>query len=162
MQRRYATLAVLVLVLGSVLATAASATPRTITTHLTGAEEVPAVDTDATGQVTFQLSADGSELSYRLIVANIHNVNQAHIHTAASGQNGPVVAWLYPSGPPAQLIEGRTQGVLATGVITSADLVGQLAGGDLDDLIDLIDAGLAYVNVHTTPQNPAGEVRGQL
>lgn len=161
MQRRSATLAVLVLVLGALLTTAASATPRTITTHLTGAEEVPAVDTNATGQAIFQLSADGSELSYRLIVANIHNVHMAHIHTAPRGVNGPVVAWLYPSAPPPDLIEGRTQGVLATGVLTADDLVGQLADGDLADLMDLIDAGDAYVNVHTT-QNPAGEVRGQL
>jgi hypothetical protein len=135
----------------------------TFTAHLTGAAEVahPPVETSATGQAVFRLSRDGTELSYRLIVANIENVTQAHIHLAPAGANGPVVAWLYPDGPPAQLIPGRSSGVLAVGTITDADLVGPLAGLTLDDLIDHLRAGNAYVNVHTTAY-PAGEVRGQI
>ena len=130
-------------------------------THATGDEEVPARDTRAQGQAVFRLSADGETLSYRLIVANIENVMMAHIHLAPAGQNGGVVVWLYPDGPPAQLIPGRTQGVLAEGEITAGDLVGALAGMSLDDLVDEIRAGRAYVNVHTT-QFPGGEIRGQL
>ena len=130
-------------------------------THATGAEEVPPNASRAQGQAVFRLSDDGMELSYRLVVANIENVTQAHIHRAPAGQNGGVVVWLYPSGPPAQLIPGRTQGVLAEGEITSDDLVGTLAGEDLDALVDAIRAGNAYVNVHTS-QIPGGEIRGQL
>jgi hypothetical protein len=133
----------------------------TFTAHLTGQEEVPPVETNATGQAIFRLSRDGQSLHYRLIVANIENVTMAHIHLAPAGQNGPVVLWLYPSGPPPQLIPGVTNGVLSTGVVTSANLVGQLAGASLADLVDLIVAGNAYVNVHTS-QFPAGEVRGQI
>jgi hypothetical protein len=129
--------------------------------HLSGDQEVPPVETRATGQAIFQLSRDGTELSYRLIVANIENVTMAHIHLAPAGVNGPVVAWLYPEGPPPQLIEGRFSGVLATGVITADDLVGPLAGADLWDLIDEMVAGNTYVNVHTE-QFGAGEVRGQI
>lgn len=135
----------------------------TFVAHLSGAEEVTVtpVETRATGQAVFRLSQDGSELSYRLIVANIQDVTMAHIHLAPAGVNGPVVAWLYPDGPPAQLLPGRSSGVLATGTIEDADLVGLLAGASLDDLIDELRDGNAYVNVHTTAY-PAGEVRGQI
>jgi hypothetical protein len=139
----------------------AVASNRNFRTHLSGAEEVPPVHTRAQGQAIFQLSKDGTELSYKLIVANIENVIQAHIHLAPAGQNGPVVAWLYPDSPPAQLIPGRFSGVLATGTITADDLVGPLAGMSLDALIEQMQAGNTYVNVHTS-QFPAGEVRGQI
>lgn len=129
--------------------------------HLTGAQEVPSVNTRARGEAQFRLSQDGTELSYRLIVANIENVLMAHIHLAAAGVNGPVVVWLYPDGPPPQLIEGRFSGVLAEGVITADDLVGLLADESLDALIDELTSGGAYVNVHTTA-NPGGEIRGQI
>jgi hypothetical protein len=75
--------------------------------------------------------------------------------------NGPVVAWLYPAAPPSVLIPGRFQGVLAAGVITEANLVGPLAGQTLGDLIERMEAGETYVNVHTL-NYPAGEVRGQI
>lgn len=129
--------------------------------HLSGGEEVPPVQTNATGQAVFLLKGQGEELAYTLIVANIQDVLQAHIHLAPAGVNGPVVAWLYPSGPPAVLIPGRTDGVLAQGTITADDLVGPLAGAPLADLVDEIRAGNTYVNVHTVA-NPGGEIRGQI
>ena len=85
----------------------------------------------------------------------------AHIHLAPAGANGPVVAWLYPSAPPLQLIPGRYQGVLAEGTITADDLVGQLAGSALEALVEELTTANAYVNVHTS-QFPGGEVRGQI
>ena len=141
--------------------TAASGHAGALTAHLSGAEEVPPVDTQATGQAIFRLSADGSELHYRLIVANIVDVTQSHIHLAPAGANGAVVAFLYPPGPPAQLLPGRTDGVLQTGTITAANLIGPLAGATLADLVDELRSGNAYVNVHTTA-NPAGHIRGQI
>jgi hypothetical protein len=134
---------------------------RNFVTHLSGDEEVPPADTKAQGQAIFQLSKDGTQLSYKLIVANIENVTMAHIHVAPAGVNGPVVVWLYPSGPPPQLIPGRSNGVLATGVITAANLVGQLAGQPLNNLVAAMRAGNTYVNVHTS-QYPGGEIRGQI
>ena len=135
--------------------------PHNHRTHLTGAEEVPANDSQATGQAIFQISEDGMTLSYKLIVANIENVTQAHIHLAPTGVNGAVVAWLYPAAAPPQLIPGRTDGILAEGVITEASLVGSLAGAELSVLIEEMQAGNTYVNVHTS-QYPGGEVRGQI
>lgn len=132
--------------------------------HLSGDQEVHFVETKATGQATFQLSRDGNTLTYRLIVANIENVRMAHIHVAPEGYNGPVVAWLYPAGPPPQLISGRFNGVLYTGTITTDDLVGDLDpedGYELADLVKLMIDGKTYVNVHTL-QYGAGEIRGQI
>lgn len=139
----------------------APAQGRNFRAHLSGAEEVPPAETRAQGQAIFQLSKDGNGLRYKLIVANIENVTQAHIHLAPAGVNGPVVVWLYPSGPPPVLIEGRFQGVLAEGTITAANLIGLLAGQSLDALIEEFESGNAYVNVHTN-QFPGGEVRGQI
>jgi hypothetical protein len=130
-------------------------------THLSGDEEVPANSSRAQGQAVFTLSADGLSLSYTLIVANIVDVTQAHIHMAPAGSNGGVVAWLYPSAPPMQLIPGRSQGILGQGVITAANLVGALAGMTLQDLLDAISAGNTYVNVQTVQLAP-GEIRGQI
>jgi hypothetical protein len=90
-------------------------------THLTGDEEVDPVETRAQGQATFKVSADGESISYKLIFANIEDVLMAHIHLAPTGVSGGIVVWLYPDGPPPQLIEGRSDGVLATGVITADD-----------------------------------------
>lgn len=136
---------------------------------LDGSQEVPVRETDARGQAILRLSSDGSELEYRLIANRIDNVVAAHIHVGAAGTNGPVVAFLAGPIPPGS---GRTNGVLATGTITAANLVGPLAGQPLEALIDEIEAGNAYVNVHTNDgvgdtntgpgDFPGGEIRGQI
>jgi hypothetical protein len=148
---------------------------RNFVTPLNGAEEVPANASKARGTAIFQLSADGTQLSYRLIASNIHNVHMAHIHMGPAGVNAGIVVWLFPStavGPPGPLGSGRHDGVLATGTITAANLTGALAGQTLSALVAAIDAGNAYVNVHTNdgmePLNTGpgdlqgGEIRGQL
>jgi hypothetical protein len=125
--------------------------------HLSGDQEVPPAETNATGQANFKLSKDGDELHFKLIVANIENVTASHIHLAQVGQNGPVVTFLYGSG----LIEGRTDGILAEGVITEGNLIGLLKDEPLESLISAIEAGNAYVNVHTEFFR-GGEIRGQI
>jgi hypothetical protein len=142
---------------------------RNFFAHLSGDEEVPSRETRAVGQAVFHLNEDGTELAYTLIVANIENVVAAHIHVAAVGVNGPVVAFLagpFPAGG------GRFDGVLAQGTITAANLDGPLTGHPLSDLVDAMKAGNTYVDVHTNdgvpPTNtgpgdfPGGEIRGQI
>jgi hypothetical protein len=128
--------------------------------HARGDEEVPPNDSHAQGQAVFRLNADGTELHYQLIVANIENVTQAHIHRGAVGQNGGIVVWLYPAAPPAQLIPGTSQGILAEGVIRDAQVINALAGTGVAGLLREMRAGNTYTNVHTL-QFPPGEVRGQ-
>ena len=142
---------------------------RNFGAHLKGDEVVPPRDTHAQGQVIFQLSKDGDELDYKLIVANIENVVAAHIHLGAAGVNGGIVAFLagpFPSGG------GRVNGVLAEGTITSADLLGTLSGLDLSVLVAAMRTGGTYALVNTNdgvgPSNtgpgdfPGGETRGQI
>ena len=136
---------------------------------LSGDEEVPARDTNARGTAVLHFSDDGTELSYQLIVANIENVIQAHIHIGPPGVNGPIGVFLYglvASGG------GRVQGVIAEGTLTAANFIGPLAGKTMEDLRDHIRNNNAYVNVHTNdgvaPTNtgpgdfPGGEVRGAI
>jgi CHRD domain len=138
-----------------------AASAHNLGTHLRGDEEVPARDTAAQGQAIFHVNEDGTVISYKLIVANIENVTQAHIHLAPAGANGGVVAWLYPAAPPSQLIPGRSQGTLKEGEITASSLVGALSGQPLSALLSAMRNGGAYVNVHTS-QFPPGEIRGQI
>jgi hypothetical protein len=155
------------LILVAVSATAATTTisssyaqtiPSIFHAILEGDEEVPPVDSDAKGAAIFITSNDGTELNYRLIVANIEDVTAAHIHLAPRGENGDIVAFLFD---PEEPTEGRTNGVLAEGTITSEDLVGPLEGSTLSELIDEMEAGNTYVNVHTV-EHRSGEIRGQI
>jgi hypothetical protein len=129
---------------------------------------------NARGNAIFQLSEDGTELSYKLIVANIDNAFMAHIHRGPAGTNAPIVVWLFPSTAvaPGPLGAGRLDGVIAEGTITAANFIGPLAGQPMSALVASITSGNAYVNVHTndgvSPTNtgpgdfPGGEIRGQL
>ncbi|MDT8434613.1 MAG: CHRD domain-containing protein [Anaerosomatales bacterium] len=156
MSRRRLLMAVVIVIVVLLSAATAFGASGALTAHLTGANEMPPVETKARGQTVFMLSPDGMELYYRLIVANIQDVTAARIHLAPAGVNGPVVAYLF-SGP----LPGTINGDLAQGTLTSADLIGPLAGMAMDDLLDNIMSGDAYVNVHTLA-NPAGEIRGQI
>jgi len=166
-------LAAFVLGLGAV-GVAAAGLNDNWSSHLSGSNEAPARDTDAQGQAIFHLAKDGDALEYKLIASNIDNAFMAHIHLGTPGTNGPIVVWLYPSTTPAPgpLGSGRHDGVLAEGTITAANFVGPLAGHPLSDLVDALDSGHAYVNVHTNDgvdgintgpgDFPGGEIRADV
>lgn len=117
------------------------------------------MDTQAKGQAIFQLSKDGTELQFKVIVAKIEDVIGAHIHLAPAGQNGPIV--LPMLGNPFVPDPGLTvKGVLVEGTAMAADVSGPLAG-DLDAHVAAMRSGGTYVNVHTV-ENPSGEIRGQI
>jgi len=131
---------------------------------LKGREEVPPVDTKATGLAKFQLSRDGTQLDYKLIASNIEGVTQAHIHCGAPGVNGPVVIFLFGLDPAGV----DSNGILAQGSLTAAGLIPrpdsvECPGGiaDFEDLIERLASGGAYANVHTLA-NPGGEIRGHI
>lgn len=143
------------LLLSAGVAVAAS---RSFHAHANGDQEVPAVATLAQGQAQFKLSDDGTELSYKLNVANLDGIRFAHIHLSAAGTNGPVVVFLLQPQSPTT---GRVNGTLTEGTITAANLIGPLAGRPLSDLVAALESGNAYVNVHTDA-HPGGEIRGQI
>lgn len=123
---------------------------------LTGAEEVPPVETDGSGVFVARTNADETELHYILVATGLENIRFSHIHIAPLGVNGPVTTFLFHPMEPVTV-----NGLLARGTITSDDLIGPLAGMTIADLLDEMRSGNAYVNVHTD-DHPSGEIRGQI
>lgn len=142
---------------GAGVATAKPRMQRNFRAHLSGDEVVPPVDTNAQGQALFQLSRGGTELHFKLTVANIDDVIGAHIHKAPTGRNGGIVAFLFgkPFTDPVTV-----NGTLAEGMITASDVIGSIAG-DFGALLSAMRNGNAYVQVHTEAHIP-GEIRGQI
>ncbi len=145
----------LVSLLVSVGSTAAQ--PTNFSAHLSGGEENPPVATGATGQAGFQLNASGTTLSFRLVVANIDNVVAAHIHCAPVGVNAPVGVTLFSGGG-----GGPVNGILAQGTIVGPNSINGCGWSDLAAVVAAMQSGGAYVNVHTSPGVPSGEIRGQI
>ena len=152
------TLIVLLVTVGT-----AAAQPQNFVAPLSGSNEVPPVATKGTGVAKFKLDSSGAILSYKLIVANIDNVFAAHIHCAQKGSNGPVGVTLFFTPPPNL---GSVNGILAQGTITAPDSGnGCIAAANWTTLAAVVadmQSGNAYVNVHTLPGTPSGEIRGQV
>jgi hypothetical protein len=129
---------------------------KTFFAMLRGSEEVPPVNTNASGTFSAVMTRDGRQLFYTLKVNRIRNMTQGHLHLGARGVNGPVVALLFRATPGVSVNRSVIKGTL-----TAADLTGPLKGRPLSDLVRLINTGKIYCNVHTE-QNPNGEIRGQV
>ncbi|MGC2572360.1 MAG: CHRD domain-containing protein [Candidatus Nitrosopolaris sp.] len=137
---------------------------------LMGNNEVPPVNTPATGVANFTLSPDEKSLHYTLSTHDIAGVMGAHIHVGTSTQNGPILFTLLNSSTSAT--PSLSTGISTTGTITSSDIRGNLTGkpilphagmavGSMRELTNLLTSGTAYVNVHTQ-QHQNGEIRGQI
>jgi hypothetical protein len=58
---------------------------------------------------------------------------------------------------------GTVNGTITTAnVVASGTASQQIDAGELDEVVDAIKGGVAYVNVHATPLNGGGEIRGQI
>ena len=109
-----------------------------IKVSLTGAEEVPPVNTQAKGSGSFRVAEDGT-ISGSVTTEGVQGM-MAHIHQGAKGQNGPVIVPLTKSGDTYTVPDGRK--------LTQAQM-------------DALKAGNLYVNVHSD-RYKGGEVRAQL
>jgi hypothetical protein len=109
------------------------------TPTLTGAEEVPPVNTQATGVSRIAVIGDKT-ITGSVEIRNL-NATAAHIHLAPRGQNGPVIIPLVKTGENVWSVPGNT-------MLTSAQF-------------DAYRSGNLYVNVHSAA-NPDGEIRAQL
>ena len=148
--------AVIVLLVVSVAAVyAAKPAGVQYSAKLSGANQVPPIRSKARGSATFVVSPDSMSISYTIRTRGLKDVTAAHIHLGAAGKNGDVVVVLYPS------TAAPKAGILARGVITSADLVGPMMNKTLSDLLDAMNSGDTYVNVHTKA-HPDGKIRGQI
>jgi hypothetical protein len=118
---------------------------------LSGQEEVPPTNSQATGMAEFTVTGENAE--YSVNASNIQDVTAGHIHSGKQGENGPIVVTLFKNDSP-------TNEVSETGSITADKLEGPMAGKQLTDLVTAMNNGETYVNIHTE-QNPNGEIRGQ-
>ena len=142
---------------------------------LTGYQEVPSVSTPASGTFDAKIANDDESISYELTFNDlVGTVQQSHIHIAQPAVSGSVVVWLCQTAttPAPAAVAAITptcpQSGTVTGTITAANVITavtasqQITTGELDEVIAAIRAGVAYANVHATPLNPAGEIRGQI
>jgi hypothetical protein len=135
----------LVLVIAAGAGARAQANRIKVSATMRAAQEVPAPSGDVsaargTFTATLTKSGAGATVAWKLTFSGLTGpANAAHIHIGARGQAGPVSLPL--CGP-------CTSGMTGTGNATA-------------ELVSALEAGRAYVNVHTA-QNPAGEIRGQV
>jgi hypothetical protein len=106
---------------------------------LSGAEEVPPVNTQASGLNRIAVIGDKT-VTGSVEVRNL-DATGAHIHLAPKGQNGPVIIPLVKTGENVWSVPPNT-------MLSSAQF-------------DAFRSGNLYVNVHSAA-NPNGEIRGQL
>ena len=160
-----------------VLAAPATARAENFKATLIGYEEVPAVSTVASGEFRAKYDKKNQFFDYELTYSDVQGtVQQAHIHFGQAGVNGSIVIWLCQTAttpaPPAVAaltpVCPPSAGGTVTGTITAANIIAastlsqRILAGEFDEVIDAMQAGVAYANVHATPLNPGGEIRGQI
>ena len=119
---------------------------------LSGQEEVPPTQSEATGMAEF--TASGESVSYTVNASNIQGVTAGHVHSAEKGKNGEVVVTLFK-------FDSAQNQVSENGTITADQLEGPMKGKTVSDLQYAMKNGTTYVNIHTE-KNPNGEIRGQI
>ena len=128
---------------------------------LRGVNERPtAITTNAIGSFTGTLDAATNVMTYTLTWEGLTSIsNNAHIHgpTPATGNGTAGVLIDFNSGP--RSLTHGTSGT-ATGTI-DLNLVTANAAVSGDSLKKLLEAGRAYVNVHSA-NNPGGEILGLI
>jgi len=122
----------------------AFAAPASFKVPLSGAQQVPAVQTPGTGTADLTYDPTTRVVTWSITYSGLSTpVTMAHFHgPAAEGKNGPVVIWLTKQGSP---VESPIKG--------QATLTPEQAKD--------FSAGKWYVNVHTE-QHPGGEIRGYV
>jgi len=123
---------------------AAEAASQSITVALSGTQQVPPVQTTATGTADLTYDPATRVLTWNLNYSGLSGpATMVHFHGPAdAGKNGPPVIWLSPKGSPVQVpVKGE------------ATLTPEQA--------QQFSAGEWYINVHTQ-DHQAGEIRGQV
>jgi hypothetical protein len=120
--------------------------------NLSGQEELPPIQTQATGMAEFIVMGDA--VNYNVNSSNIQGATAGHIHLGKPGENGPIVITLFK-------YDTHMNQVSETGSFTAADQEGPMAGQPYQELGMAAINGSLYVNIHTE-KNPNGEIRGQI
>jgi hypothetical protein len=122
-----------------------------LTATLVGFQEPPAIASSASGDFSGKLSPDGNSIDYVLSYAGFQtDVFVAHIHLGLPSVNGGITVFLCggdgkPDCPPR---EGAVAGTITADNVR-AIAAQRLVSGDLPKLLEAINAGATYVNVHS-------------
>ena len=133
------TLAVVALIAGILAGSASMATAGELKVNLSGDQEVPPVQTSATGNGTIKVEDDKS-VKGKITTSGIKGTG-AQIHEGAPGKNGPDIITLKKTSDNEWSLPGDAK-------LTDAQY-------------DAYKAGSLYINVHSDA-NKGGEIRGQL
>ena len=133
------TLAVIALIAGILAGSASMATAGELKVNLSGDQEVPPVQTSATGNGTITVE-DDKAVKGKITTSGIKGTG-AHIHEGAPGKNGPDIITLKKTSDNEWSLPGDAK-------LTDAQY-------------DAYKAGSLYINVHSDA-NKGGEIRGQL
>ena len=138
-------------------AAAASAQVVVASATLGSGEETPILLSGAAGTAEVAVDTVAKEFAVTLRIFNIPTTTTAgHIHVGAKGVAGPVVID-FPA------IAGRLGDFVTAFRVGEASFrpAANIGINTIDDVIQAVANGNAYVNIHTTT-NPGGEIRGQL
>lgn len=135
----------------------AYAVKRIYDAPLSGENEVPPVQSSATGLAEFTPPVNET-IKYRINITGISGATGAHIYSGQAGESGEVIADLMT-----ETTKNRdtSYGMTIRGNLSDSSLKGPMQGKTLADLVAAMDSGETYVNIHTT-QHPDGEIRGQV
>ncbi len=145
MKHRIAALTIAMLAVTAFSGIASAAHVTTLSTSLTGSEEVGSGDKNGKGYVELYVYVNGTICYEAKVQAIGREIVGAHIHLGAAGTNGGVVVNLNPAGATV------TGNMAENCVIASAELAAAIVA----------NPSHYYVNVHT-PTYPGGAIRGQL
>lgn len=134
----------------------------TYTATLTGSAERPnPVTTSGTGTFTGTLDTETDIFTWTLTFSGLgSNTTGAHIHGAATPDQAVGVVVDFNQPPTRTVTLGATSGT-ANGAATLTSAVQLSTAVNGAQFRAMLDAGLTYVNVHTTT-NPGGEIRGTI
>ncbi|GAA4570002.1 hypothetical protein GCM10023176_27740 [Micromonospora coerulea] len=145
---------------------------ETVRARLSGYEEDPlTISTPGSGRFVAHIDERNEEIRFRLSYEDLEDVQQAHIHFGGRHQSGGIAAFLCSNlgdgkgGAPKGTQRCPESPATISGTITPEDVIGPadqgIEPGEFDELVDAIEAGVTYANVHTK-KYPAGEIRGQI
>lgn len=135
----------------------------TFLTRLTGAEEVPPVSTQTTGDGGVWFGNNGSGMNAWVVVWKGDDITEAHLHCGDPGENGPPVVDLYHNPNGTDVNGVLTQKNITDSSIKSADCASKIGYNiaNVHDLAHAIENGDIYLNVHDKA-HPNGVIRGQF
>ena len=125
--------------------TLAQAAPVSFEVPLTGAQQVPPVQTSGSGNANLTYDASTRVVTWNISFSGLSGqATMAHFHgPAPAGKNAGVAVWLSQKG----------------NMMVASPITGQATLSP--DEAKMFEAGDMYINVHTK-DHPSGEIRGQV